>query len=92
MDDQSSGTRPAAPLTEEALVRSIRVIRIAIFGGVLAIAGATIAFLQIADAPAVPLLPLAATVVVVDIAFLVIFTRQRNKALADIRRSEGRVV
>lgn len=92
MEDQSTGTRPAAPLTEEALVRSIRVIRIAILGGILAIAAVTIAFLQLADIPAVPLLPLAATVVAFDIAFLVIFTRQRKGALAEIRRPEGRVV
>lgn len=83
--------RPSQPTTAAELERSIRLIRIAIAIGVVLIATMTLVFVAFLGAPAVPLIPLAGLVVIVDLIMLVAFTRQRRRALADLRAEDGQV-
>ncbi len=78
--------RPARPTSREALERSIRVIRIAVAVGITTVVALTITFIAGFDAPAVPLIPIAIFLVLTDLGFLVIFTRQRRQALNDLDR------
>jgi len=92
MSTEGTIARPREPTSEAELKRSIRVIRIAILGSVATIVALTVAFTAGLGAPAFPLVAIAGFVVVFDLVFLVIFTRQRRQALADLRAREGRVV
>lgn len=83
--------RPAGPTTPEQLERSIQVIRLAIAAGIVLIVAMTIVFLTALGAPTLPLLPIAAFVVVIDIVMLVSFTRRRRRAIERIREREGGV-
>lgn len=88
MEEQQPQPRPAAPTTRAELERSIRVIRIAVAAGIGTVIALTVAFIAALDAPAVPLLPIALLVVLTDLGFLVIFTRQRSRALRALDRQE----
>ena len=88
-DETPTGGRPAAPTTPEQLQRSIQVIRIAIAFSVVAIIVMTAVFVAFFDAPAVPLVPLAALVVLADFVMLHQFTKQRRRALDQIAARDG---
>jgi len=88
-DETPTGGRPASPTTPEQLQRSIQVIRIAIAFSVIAIIVMTAVFVGFFDAPAVPLVPLAAFVVIVDFVMLWQFTRQRRRAIDMITARDG---
>jgi hypothetical protein len=64
------------------------VIRIAVAAGIGTVIALTVLFIVALDAPAVPLLPIALLVVLTDLGFLVIFTRQRTRALRELDRRE----
>lgn len=66
----------------EQLRRSLQLIRFAIIVSIIAIAVMTWAFVTYLDAPAVPLVPLAGLVILVDLGMLIAFTRQRKRAIA----------
>ena len=89
MSEVETSARPRQPTSEAELLRSIRVIRVAILGSVVAIVGLTLAFTAALGAPAFPLVAIAAFVVVFDLVFLVVFTRQRKQAVADLQRRAG---
>ena len=92
MSKAETSARPRQPTSEAELLRSIRVIRIAILGSVVAIVGLTVVFTAALGAPAFPLVAIAGFVVVFDLVFLVVFTRQRRQAIAALRAREGGVV
>ena len=50
------------------------------------VGGASGAWVYDLDAPEMPLVPLAALVIVVDIVMLIAFTRQRKAALAELEQ------
>ena len=81
--------RPAAPTTAEELKRSLTVIRFAIAVSIVTIGVMTWLFIAFLDAPAVPLLPLAILVVVVDLVMLGIVTRRRRQAIERISREHS---
>lgn len=88
--DSSRGSgRPAAPTTAAELERSIRILWIAIAAAIATIVAVTVVSVTVLDAPAVPLVPIAALVVVVDVVFVVAITRQRRRALGELRRREA---
>jgi hypothetical protein len=89
MSAAETSPRPREPISEAELQRSIRVIRIAILGSVATIIALTLAFTVALDAPAFPLLAIAGFVVVFDLVFLVVFTRQRKQAIAALHRREA---
>jgi len=89
MSEAETSARPRQPTSEAELLRSIRVIRVAILGSVVAIVGLTLAFTVALGAPAFPLVAIAGFVVVFDLVFLVVFTRQRKQAIADLQARAG---
>ena len=89
--DETAAGRPASPTTPEQLERSIQVIRYAIAFSIVAIVVMTAVFVAALDAPAVPLVPLAAFVVIVDLFMLRTFTNQRRRAIETIRARDGSI-
>jgi hypothetical protein len=90
-DETPAGARPATPTTPEQLQRSIQVIRWAIAFSIVAIVVMCAIFVGFLDAPAVPLVPLAAFVVIVDLFMLRTFTNQRRRAIEQLRERDGAV-
>jgi hypothetical protein len=86
---EAAGTRPTAPATAEQIRLSLKVLRIGILSSIVAIAVMTWIFVAYLDAPEVPLVPIAALVVVVDIVMLIAFTRQRKAALAELEQGHA---
>ena len=88
-DAETKPPRATSPTTEAELERSIRVLWIAVAGGIATIIAMMVIFVAALDAPAVPLIPIAALVIVIDIAFVVAVTRQRRRTLAQMRRQRA---
>ena len=84
----AAAPRPSTPQTAEQLRLSLKVLRIGFMTSIVAIALMTWIFIAYMDAPEVPLIPVAALVIVVDVVMLVAFTRQRKQAIAELE--EGR--
>ena len=61
----------------------------AIAFSIVAIVVMTALFVAFLDAPVVPLVPLAAFVVIVDLFMLRTFTRQRRRAIEQIAARDG---
>ena len=78
--------RPPEP-TATQLTYGLRLIRIAIAGSILFIVAFTAAFLLLTDIPVIPLLPVAVMVILLDIGFVIFFSRSRKE---QIRRAELR--
>jgi len=81
--------RPSAPSTVAELERSARLVAAAVTGAVLLIVALTVALVVGLDLEPIPVIPIAALVIAVDVWFLITFRRQRREALEQLRRDQA---
>lgn len=79
-------SKPTEP-TLEQLVYGRKLIRIAIGCSIAFFATSTILLVGLADLPAVPLVPIAVAIILVDLGFIQVFDRTRGQ---QIRAAEAR--